>query len=127
MAQTILSLELAHPSVSPIYELLQCAKGLIIWRINDRISMTQGDSSISERNFDKGSSYEGVSKALNQNNDYNEHLWVGLPEQKGIYSMTHCSNQCHYDECRGFGKMEELSRFWLFVCFFVLLIWGRFY
>lgn len=125
MAQTILSLELVHHNVYPIYELLQCARGRIVWKINNRISKTQNNSSISERNFGKGSSYEGVSKDLNQTNDSDEYLWVALPGQKGIYSMTHCSNQCHYDEWRGFEKMEELSRFWMFVCFCVLLIWGE--
>lgn len=125
MAQTILSLELVHHNVYPIYELLQCARGRIIWKINNRISKTQNNSSISERNFGKVSCYEGVSKDLNQTNDSDEYLWVALPGQKGIYCMTHCSNQCHYDEWRGFEKMEELSRFWMFVCFCVLLIWGE--
>lgn len=97
MAQTILSLELVNHNVYPIYELLQCARGRIIWKINNRISKTQNNSSISERNFGKGSSYEGVSKDLNQTNDSDEYLWVALLGQKGIYSMTHCSNQCHYD------------------------------
>ena len=42
--------ELAHPNIYPINELLECMKGLVLQIQNYRISMTQGNNRISERN-----------------------------------------------------------------------------
>ena len=41
--------ELAHPNIYPIYELLECMKGLVLQIQNYRISMTQGNNRISKR------------------------------------------------------------------------------
>ncbi|KAL6035433.1 hypothetical protein STEG23_001178 [Scotinomys teguina] len=49
-----LSLEIAHPNIYPIYDLLECVKGLFLWNNNHRISMTQGNSRISERSLCEG-------------------------------------------------------------------------
>ena len=47
----IQGLELSHPSIYPIYELLECMKGLDLQIQSCRISMTQGNSRISERSL----------------------------------------------------------------------------
>ncbi|ERE69438.1 small conductance calcium-activated potassium channel protein 2 [Cricetulus griseus] len=41
-----------HPNTYPIYELLKCAKGLVVQNQSFRISMTQGNSRISKRTLD---------------------------------------------------------------------------
>ena len=41
--------QLVHPNIYPIIDLLECMKGLVLQIQNYRISMTQGNSRISER------------------------------------------------------------------------------
>lgn len=50
----ILGLGLAHPIIFPIYDLLECVKGLVLQNNSWRISMTRGNSGISERSVGKG-------------------------------------------------------------------------
>ena len=43
--------ELSHPSIYPTYDLLERGKELVLWNQSCRISMTQGNSTISECSF----------------------------------------------------------------------------
>ena len=47
----ILDLELAHPSIYPIYDLLEGLKELVLWTHSPRLSMTQGSCRIPKRSF----------------------------------------------------------------------------
>lgn len=64
------SFELAHPNTYPIYDLLESMKGSVLWSHSCRISMTWGNSNISNRSFRKGpvlTVYQ-KSKVMNQTN-----------------------------------------------------------
>ena len=50
----ILGLGLAHSIIYPIFDLLECVKGLVLWNKNPRISMTRDNSTIAERSFGEG-------------------------------------------------------------------------
>lgn len=45
---------MVHPNIYPIYDLLECVKELVLQNNNYRISMTQGNSRISERSVGEG-------------------------------------------------------------------------
>ena len=52
MAYTnILDHVLVHANIYPIYELLECMKGLVLWNKNCRIRMTWGSRRIIEMSF----------------------------------------------------------------------------
>ena len=42
---------MVHPNIYPIYELLECMKGLVLQIQNYRISMTQGNNRIFEKSL----------------------------------------------------------------------------
>ena len=42
---------MAHPNIYPIYELLECVKGLVLKTQSCSISMTQGNYRISKRSY----------------------------------------------------------------------------
>jgi hypothetical protein len=44
--------ELAHPNIYPVYDLLECMKGLVLQIQSFMISMTQGSSNISKSAFE---------------------------------------------------------------------------
>ena len=43
--------ELVHPSIYPIYELLECVKGLVLLSQSCRICMTRDNSRLSEKSL----------------------------------------------------------------------------
>ena len=61
---------LAHPNIYSTFDLHEKAKGLVLKTHSDRISLTQGNSRISERSFGEGPVLMVNQKpeALNQNN-----------------------------------------------------------
>lgn len=64
------SFELAHPNTCPIYDLLESVKGSVLWSHSCRISMTWGNTNVSNRSFRKGpvlTVYQ-KSKVMNQTN-----------------------------------------------------------
>ena len=45
---------LVHDNIYPIYELLECMKGLVLWNKNCRILMTRDSRRIMEMSIDEG-------------------------------------------------------------------------
>lgn len=56
--QTLLKIlvsRLAHSIIYSIHDLLECMEGLLLWNDDRRISITWGNSRMSERHFSEGS------------------------------------------------------------------------
>lgn len=84
--------EWALSNIYPIYDLLECMKGLVLWNLRHRISITGVISRMFKRSFSEGPVLTMYQKPEELNLDNhtlnNEHLQVKLCEPKCILHDT---------------------------------------
>ena len=80
--------ELAYLNTYPIYDLPDCLEGVVLLNHSHRISMTQGNSRISDRNMGEGPvlMVDQKPEALNLTNNsfYSEHFQIKLFQQRSL-------------------------------------------
>lgn len=101
----ILNLGMAHPNIYPVYGLLKCVKGLVLWKNIHNISRAWGNRSISKRSFSVGPVMIGCQ--TNDSLQWTFRGWNTIAPNVTIMN-------------RGIWKTEKQVEFWLFICLIVL-------